>query len=244
MGIKEIQDRLLCMGKTIATILEHRNIPYMITFGTLLGAVRHKGFIPWDDDFDLFLFDDSYNQALDALREELPRGMFLEYFDSEPLYFHNFAHVKDLGTIVSCKQYPQDSAYAHKGLCIDLYRAKRMTENKLEEYLLTENLAYLERRYKSGWLDFDVFETKSKEIKEKMSQISGEGSDRELLGFALEERKMELDDVFPLKKYVFEDAEFYGPANYDSLLSSFYGDYMTLPSKEHRHPHYDSVELL
>ena len=55
MDIKRVQKRLLEMGTVIARILEKHDIPYMITFGTLLGAVRHHGFIPWDDDFDIFL---------------------------------------------------------------------------------------------------------------------------------------------------------------------------------------------
>ena len=94
--LSKVQKRLLEMGKVIAGILEHNDIPYMITFGTLLGAVRHKGFIPWDDDFDLFLFDDTYEKAMVVLEKELPSDMFLENSKSEPLYFHSYAHVKHL----------------------------------------------------------------------------------------------------------------------------------------------------
>ena len=82
MDIKRVQNRLLEMGKVIADILERNNIPYMITFGTLLGAVRHGGFIPWDDDFDMFLFEDSYEKAMEVLSKELPMDMFLENKDT------------------------------------------------------------------------------------------------------------------------------------------------------------------
>ena len=67
--IKRVQERLLKMAKEIASILEDHDIPYQIAFGTLLGAVRHKGFIPWDDDFDFFLFDDSYEKAMEVLQK-------------------------------------------------------------------------------------------------------------------------------------------------------------------------------
>lgn len=88
-------------------------------------GVRHKGFIPWDDDFDFYLFDESYDDALKVLKQNLPNNMFLEYFDTEPLYFHAWAHVKDLYTECDCQQFPQDGAYAHHGVSIDLYRTKK-----------------------------------------------------------------------------------------------------------------------
>ena len=72
--IKRVQNRLLEMAKATAAILEKNNIPYQIAFGTLLGAVRHGGFIPWDDDFDFLLFDDSYDKATEALARELPQA--------------------------------------------------------------------------------------------------------------------------------------------------------------------------
>ena len=124
IDIKRVQKRLLEIGKNIATILESNNIPYIITFGTLLGAVRHGGFIPWDDDFDFFLFDDIYDKAIELLRKNLPNDMFLEDEKSELKYFHGWAHVKDMNSEVYCEQFPQDNLYNHHGLSVDLYKCK------------------------------------------------------------------------------------------------------------------------
>lgn len=241
MELQRVQQRLLAMGKTIAGILERNNIPYMITFGTLLGAVRHKGFIPWDDDFDMFLFDDSYDKAMRVLQRELPSDMFLETKDSEPLYFHGYAHVKDTNTIATCAQFPHDGLYEHKGLSIDLYRAVRMDEGLLDKYLITEHIAYLGRRYKINSIDKSVYERKIGDLEMQLSALQDKIVGKDILAMALAERSMKIEHVFPLKKIPFEDTEFYGPADADGLLTAFYGDYMQLPSVEHRIPHYDNV---
>ena len=127
-GYEEAQDSVIEGGnvaKVAKEILEKHDIPYFITYGTLLGAVRHKGFIPWDDDFDFYLLDEYYNEAMDVLRNELPHDMFLENEDTEPLFFHGWAHVKDLNSVASCDLYPQDGHYAHHGISVDLYHTKR-----------------------------------------------------------------------------------------------------------------------
>ena len=127
--VKKVQARLLEMAKAIRDVLEAHNIPYFITYGTLLGAVRHQGFIPWDDDFDFYLFDDTYDMAIEVLRAELPEGLFVEDAKSEPKYFHGWAHVKDMNSYTECELFPQDGCYAHKGLvsiCIELKKFLRL----------------------------------------------------------------------------------------------------------------------
>lgn len=241
MELQRVQQRLLVMGKTIAEVLERNNIPYMITFGTLLGAVRHKGFIPWDDDFDMFLFDESYDKAMEVLSRELPPDMFLETKDTEPLYFHGFAHVKDIKTITICSQFPHDGLYEHKGLSIDLYRAVRMDEGLLDKFLITEHIAYLGRRLNIDSIDKDIYDAKVKKLEEQLHALQVKETGKDILAMALAERSMKIEHVFPLKKIAFEDTEFYGPADADGLLTAFYGDYMQLPTVEHRVPHYDNV---
>ena len=248
LSLEEIQRRLLDMATIIKIILEKHKIRYMITFGSLLGAVRHGGFIPWDDDFDFFLFDDEYEKAIRILREELPTDLFLEDGLSEPLYFHSWAHIKDLNTNAICEQFPQDNIYNHKGLSIDLYEAFLMDERDVDLFRLNENLKYREREFQSKVISKQQFElfkedllSKIRAEKAKISNMPAKGN---VYGLVVNERVMYLQDIFPLKAYQFESISFMGPNDADSMLKKFYGDYMIMPPLEMRHPHYNKVYVV
>lgn len=240
--IKRVQNRLLEIAKRTAEILEKNNIPYQIAFGTLLGAIRHGGFIPWDDDFDFFLFDDSYDKAMDILAQELPADMFLENEKTEPKYFHGWAHVKDMNSECQCDLYPHDSLYAHKGISVDLYKITKIRERDFAQFRLDNAIAYIERRKQLGFITEEDFE-KRKKIYTERTQNDKCDSDKVILAYPFDHGKQNYENVFPLKKYTFCGVEFLGPNNYEPLLISEYGDYMSLPPEKDRHPHYSSVKF-
>lgn len=242
--IKKIQDRLLEMAKVVDNILTKNNIPYMLAYGTLLGAVRHEGFIPWDDDFDIYLFDDennSYEKAIKILEKELPKDMFLEYFNTEPKYFHAWAHIKDLNTDVKCNTYPQDSSYSHHGLSIDLYKTCKIKEKELKDFREKENIEYLERRKKLKLIteeEYKIRLEKGVNIDKKDFDLNSEEYIYEAFDIL---KKMKVNEIFPLKKYQFEKYQFLGPNDYDTILKRRYGNYMELPPEKDRKSHYSSV---
>ena len=69
--IKHLQDVELMILKDVVKILEKHNLNYYMYGGSLLGTIRHKGFIPWDDDIDIILFREDFDKALDILNNEL-----------------------------------------------------------------------------------------------------------------------------------------------------------------------------
>lgn len=246
VDLPRVHGRLLEMGSAVAEILEQHDIPYMIAFGTLLGAVRHRGFIPWDDDFDMFLFDETYEMGIEVLRTKLPVGMFLEDAKSEPRYFHGWAHVKDLGSEVHCSKYPQDAVYAHHGVSVDLYRCKPMNLNELCGYRIEEARKYLARLARHGVVaEKDAasrFELLSRRIEKEEEE--NRNSMSRVLGMVLTtvvHQFMYCSDVFPLKKTIFCNKLFFGPQDADAVLRHFYGNYMQLPEKQAQVPHCDKI---
>lgn len=244
--IEKVQKTLLEIGKSVAAVLETHDIPYMIAFGTLLGAVRHKGFIPWDDDFDFYLFDDSYDKAIEYLRKELPKNLFLEDEKSEPLYFHGWAHVKDLDTIAKCSAYEHDGVYAHHGISVDLYRTKEMPIAELESFLADENNQYIDRRLSKGLISEEEYCTRKERIEnDRIKILQSEFEDANERVFPLVPiykcHCMKRKYVYPLRRYRFEDTEFWGPNDADGILTDIYGNYMTLPPLEKRKAHYSEV---
>lgn len=246
--IRKVQLRLLEMAVAIRNILEKYDIPHMITYGTLLGAVRHKGFIPWDDDFDFYIIGDQYNDAIESLRVELPPDIFIEDSKSEPLYFHGWAHAKDIATEAECVLFPQDNLYSHHGVCVDLYRAFFIKKECDRINRLKAHIAYLQRKLVKGFVTEEEYKEKTAPLKSELSDEENRVSsinlndDEDMVGFiSVFNDSMLKRDVFPLEKYDFEDTYFWGPKNADTLLTCCYGDYMQLPPEEKRHPHYSNV---
>ena len=242
----KVQDRLYEMGVTIAQILEKNNIDYMLSFGTLLGAVRHGDFVPWDDDFDLWIFDDNYAKAIQVLRKELPSNMFLEDEESEPKYFHAWAHVKDIKTIVENILFIQDTEYKHKGLSIDLYRIKKMNSSELEKYIYEEKIKYFNRRVSIGNMSKKEYKAKIAQAKEAFEEEKYNLEKKEVYGYISPYKNKYLlkEEVLPLNQIQFRKHNFACPNNSDAVLKRIYGNYLELPPLEKRIQHYSSVTFL
>lgn len=127
--LKKLQDIEFEMAVAIKDIFERNGIRYAIEYGSLLGAVRHGGFIPWDDDFDFVVWEDDYEKASEALRRELPFDKYILHDkESDPAYFYSFSKVRHLHSKAIESGLTDELKY--NGISIDLFKGRVEKNNK------------------------------------------------------------------------------------------------------------------
>ena len=96
---RSLQLKILEIVKDIDKICKENNIEYYLCYGSCLGAVRHNGFIPWDDDFDIMLKYDDYKRFLKVCEDQLDKSKyFVQTMESDPYYYLSFAKIRNIKT--------------------------------------------------------------------------------------------------------------------------------------------------
>jgi lipopolysaccharide cholinephosphotransferase len=118
----ELQEVILEIFKVVADICERHQIPYFAIGGTCLGAVRHHGFIPWDDDLDIGLLREDYLRLLPLLRKELPEQCMVHDKECDKDYPYLYAKVRDKYSGIE-----EDYIFKtqHTGCFIDIFPLER-----------------------------------------------------------------------------------------------------------------------
>ena len=116
---KLVQQDSLKIMREIDRVCRENNIGYFICSGTLLGAIRHGGFIPWDDDIDIGMLRPDYNRFLECAQAQLGKGLFLQTHDTDPSVPYLFAKVRLDGTeyVTAYTEYRE----MHKGISVDIF---------------------------------------------------------------------------------------------------------------------------
>lgn len=246
--VQRVQKRLLEMADQVTSILDKHHIDYMIGFGTLLGAVRHQGFIPWDDDFDIFLFNNQYEDALQALRKELPKDMIVHDKLTDPIYWPYWSRVRDINSDFYSQLDPYDNNYKYRGINLDLYRMDLIKQKDATKLKFENYLSYHNRIFQSGLIDEEKYQKAKSELFPQYQKACREAEkshdENEVYWFILGyEKGLAKDAIFPLKKYKYEGHIYLGPNNADVLLSTKYGDYHTIPNYSKRKTHYTWVRF-
>lgn len=256
--LERCQKKSVEMMAVVVDIFEKHGIDYILAHGTLLGLIRHNGFIPWDDDCDLFVFDWDYARAIELLRRELPDDMIVHNKRTDPIYWPKWTKIRDLYSDTYESLWAIDRKFRYHGICIDVLK---VTVVNKAEYLNSEKIKELKGRIERRKAKRQKFSSLEKLIKEPRS-IIGEMLDKSKLSKLEKECEenrerlcignkdtiiectFDMKDVFPVKKMKFLGVEVAVPNNPDGVLHSMYGDYMKMPKLEDRKPHFDKVVFL
>lgn len=262
--LSEHQQLLLKTYKVFASFCEKNGIAYYAAYGTMIGAIRHHGFIPWDDDIDVFMLRKDYDRFVD-LRNTLIDGKYKIsiYLDGDSPYpFAKFYTTE--GTIWEYPQFPfiigpwVDVFPVDEGDMDDEIANKALERYHYAMWKYRKAIAYASwREIVSDFLHFDLLEGSIKlfkkvryapfkqqyikEIEDRLNDIRAlKGSTLRCYNTALTNEVFEKNWFERPISVPFEDTTIYVPNGYHEFLSALYGNYMQLPPVEKRvsHPVY------
>lgn len=226
--LRRHQLRMLEMLKYIDAVCRKYNIKYWLCSGTLLGAVRHGGFIPWDDDLDIEMLKGDYKKFVEVMKYEKNNDFVIQTYETDPNFYFEYAKLRDLhSTIVETN----NLYYKYNGIFIDIFVLEPSSSLKLSQF--SRYLRFLPQRIfcKSNVIAdvlFYIYRHCIFPILSILSLLGSRGQLRQRHGsFFLKPRYME--DIFPLKEICFEGFHFAAPNNADAYLRKIYGDYTCLP---------------
>ncbi len=257
LSADEIKKILVEILVVVDRFCRENKLIYFLTGGTLLGAVRHKGFIPWDDDIDIAMPRESYERLLRTFNRNRKdhyriidvsntKNYYLQFakvIDNQTVWHEEFAKAIDIGVYVDI--FPLDYIGS------DYAKAKALNKQ-------TEFYRKLLRAKVYGWygtrkwyrnlmaMSFSVLPISTKTIIKKIDKLSRsyeKDSNSKyaavMVFMAYGEREiMESKWFSKIIELPFENHTFCAPAEYDSVLESLYGDYMELPPLKKRVTHH------
>jgi len=250
--LRKAQLIMLDMLIEFDSICKKHQLQYWLDSGTLLGAVRHQGFIPWDDDIDLSMSIEDYNKLLKIAQSELSSEIFFQTSETDKNFKLDYIKLRsNKASIVEFHEKDKEIKY-HQGVFVDIFpmltientqENKKLYDSTLKEIrdvsstsLHTPNgkddpvkraalIAFLKQKHQ-GWGEAD----KTKVI------YGGEMPDVAAW--------FDIEKVFPLSTIEFEGLTFPSPNNPSHYLDAIYSfDYRQLPPKSKRIIHAHSIEL-
>ena len=249
-SLKEIQSVELELLRECRRICDKYQIPYYLAQGTLLGAVRHSGFVPWDDDADLLMRAEDIERLAEAFRQEAPEGFTLERFQENPSGPYMWPKPRKKGTASMPRRY--QAIPLNWEICIDLFPYYDVADGRLAHF--EARLRFLIAKRMLG-VTMTFFEDKvklsSRIVRLLPVELRAAIARRMLDGLKKNQKQGEDVLVFcrggqfvkraflegPRKELSFEGERFCVPADSDAYLTAMFGDYHRLPPMEERIGH-------
>lgn len=256
--LKQIELDIL---REFVEVCEQLDLRYYLLGGTLLGAVRHQGFIPWDDDIDVGMPREDYDIFVRKAQKMLPSHLFIQTIETDPGYVNCFAKIRNSDTTFI------ESSAVHMrinhGVFMDVFPLDYYPEDAQEQIKLDSRKKWLLRRigveFKLSAYNTPKGRAKKRIIKMLYPSVSAAIKKREQLYRSTPHSGLMANhggawgkkEIIPTSWYgdgttvTFEGMRLRAPAEYDKWLTQVYGDYMQLPPVEKRvgHHYVDVVDF-
>lgn len=231
MSGEEIRKRQIAIMKHMKNVCEQNKIDYYLAYGTLLGAVRHKGFIPWDDDVDIWV----KGKDIDRLAELINQGDRYQMITckNNDQFLDQLPIIVDTYSVMDINMFPLQ---ASTGVWIDVFPLYGIPSDKEEVKEYASRVKKMEMDKWRYLYDDNKCHQYAIKLYEFISSYDLEQS--EYTGYFLNSEFT--SDYYKTKNFerkeylMFEGEEFCVPGGYDEILTSIYNDYMALPPKEKR----------
>lgn len=247
-------------------VCEENNLKYSLAYGTLIGTIRHKGFIPWDDDIDVFMPREDFNKLREVYKSKFKPTFFYQTNKTDPEYFYLLDKVRLNNSIF--RESFVSKYNIHHGIYIDIFPLDFIPKQKVMRRLhfLAVNFyrtgvmaKYPMLRARTGkkkWvfmalrLFYAVFPLKflyerAQTVAQKYNNVEDK-TRFDVVSFFGPYKMREIHDASVFDKIIkgqFMGHKFNVIAEYDSYLKRVYGDYMKLPPEEKRSTRHTITEL-
>ena len=256
--MNKLQERQYELLVELDRICKKNKIEYFLDGGTLLGAVRHKGFIPWDDDLDVGMLRKDYEKFKKIITKDLDEKYFFQDMDNDKNYGFPFGKLR-----INNTKYTERIASKTKakdGIYIDIFPFDYIDNDEAKskkDFLKVVILRMLLLLKKNYIIDADTFKKKiekvilkimsafvsSKYLIKKINKITNKFNNQEtkyVANFAspyFNKNRFKIEWIKDKKELQFEKGKYMCLKNYDDYLTYVYNDYMTLPPVEKRRSH-------
>lgn len=247
IDLEEQKKILVELLSYIDKICEKNNIKYSLLGGSLIGAIRHKGIIPWDDDIDIVLMPDEYDKLINVLTKSNDERYKLFNPKNNKDYYYPFAKLIDTKTILREKNIKEIDNY---GIYLDIFKyhyvsnnsfirkihykrlflvqtlfARTMLNPKNEKKLKTKVIIYISKIFGTNYFKKRHIKlcSNKKNTNYLLSNWPAYGYNKEI---------QKANDMSKYKKVPFENIKAMITENYDELLKTTFGNYMVPPPKE------------